>query len=366
MISAYNALGQAIFQTLARSEGNVVISPLSIGMTLAMGFAGAAGETAEEMARVLMVDAARADFCRANADLLRHYAENTAPEAPMLCLANALVLTQHGEAVAKSYRELLAESFAAEIFQGDVADVNRWVAQKTQHKIERVLDTLPPDDIAVLVNAVYFKAPWAQPFNPTSTSDRSFFLSAEEEIEVKTMHIVGDYVMARRPGYHAALLPYKAPSLNMIVVLPDEDYGLDAVLDAFDVAELAQLRAAFASEPSWAIVLELPRFRAQTEASLKPALQLAGMSLAFDWRRADFSAMTERTPAEIPVAISDIRHCALIDVTEEGTEAAGATLVLFHIGGASPEFIVNRPFLFFILDETTGSILFQGKIVDPR
>ena len=90
------------------------------------------------------------------------------------------------------------------------------------------------------------------------------------------------------------------------------------------------------------------------------------MRLAFDWTRADFSAMTERPPAEIPVAISDIKHCALIDVSEEGTEAAGATLVTFHIGGAAPSFAVDRPFLFFIVDETTGAIVLQGRIVDPR
>jgi serpin B len=86
------------------------------------------------------------------------------------------------------------------------------------------------------------------------------------------------------------------------------------------------------------------------------------MVLAFDWTRADFSRMTERPPAEISVAVTDVVHCAMIDVTEEGTE----TLKYFHIGGSgSPSFIVDRPFLFFIVDETTGAILFQGKIVDP-
>ena len=90
------------------------------------------------------------------------------------------------------------------------------------------------------------------------------------------------------------------------------------------------------------------------------------MALAFDWTRADFSRMTGRPPAEIPVAVTDVVHCAVIDVAEEGTEAAAATLKSFHIGGAPPSFVVDRPFLFFVLDEATGAILFQGKIVDPR
>ena len=393
MIATYNTLGQAIFRTLAAPRvvwrrgrertapaGNVVISPLSIGMTLAMGFAGAAGETAEEMARALGFDAPRPDLFEANSDLLRHYGESDAPEGFRLRLANALVLTQHGDAVAKSFRDLLADSFAAEIFEGDVARVNQWVAQKTEGKIERVLNDLPQDDIAVLVNAVYFKAPWAEAFKSTSTSDGRFFLSEEsrssvfeeERIDVKMMHAVRDFVIVRGAGYRAARLPYKPPSLGMIIVLPDLieglDYieALDAVHGVFDTAEITRLRAEFERETPSEFPLALPRFRVRSEAYLKPALQRAGMALAFDWTRADFSSMTERPPSEIPVAISDVVHCALIEVSEEGTEAAGATLVSYHIGGTPPSFIVDRPFLFFIVDDTTGAILFQGRIVDPR
>jgi serpin B len=366
MIEAYNSLAQAVFRTLAKSSGNIVISPLSIGMTLAMGFAAAAGETAEEMARVLNLDGARPDFFKANADLLHHYGGGDTPEGQRLRLANALVLTQHGDSVTKSFRELLTNSFAAEIFDGDVARVNQWVAEKTEGKIERVLNGLPPDDIAVLVNAIYFKAPWAKEFNPDRTHDGGFFLSEENAVDVKMMRADRDYAIVEGAGYRALRLPYKPPSLGMIIVLPDEIEGIDAVIGVVDTAEFARLRAELERATPRPDTLWLPRFRARSEASLKPALQQAGMPLAFDWTRADFSAMTERPPAEIPVAISDILHCALIDVSEEGTEAAGATLVTFHIGGAARSFAVDRPFLFFIVDETTGAIVLQGKIVDPR
>lgn len=370
MIAGYNTLGLALFRALAQADCNIVMSPLSIGMTLAMGLAGAAGETADEMARTIGCDGARSDLFAANAELLRHYGEGSAPEAARVRLANALVLTQHGAAVAKTYRDLLAASFAAEIFPGDIARINQWVAQETEGKIERALDSLPQDDIAVLLNAIYFKAPWAKPFNPASTFDTGFLRGWDHdlekiEVEVKMMDGSGDHGLASGPGYRAARLPYKTGSLGMIVVLPDEDSGPKAVLESFDVGELARLRAELAhAEPSQ-VTLMLPRFRARTQSSLKPALAKAGMALAFDWTRADFSRMTERPPAEIPVAISDVVHCAMIDVAEEGTEAAGATLVYFHIGGVPPSFIVDRPFLFFIMDETTGAILFQGKIVDP-
>jgi serpin B len=366
MIAAYNTLAQAVFRTLAQSAGNIVISPLSVGITLAMGFAAAAGETADEMARVLKFDAPRPILLKANADLLRHYSEGDAQEARRLRLANAVVLTQHGEAVAKSFRELLAHSFAAEIFQGDIARVNQWIAQKTEGKIEHALDSLPQDDIAVFVNAIYFKAPWAKEFNPDLTHDGRFFLSEYDEIDAKMMHADDDYAIVQGTGYRAVRLPYKPSSLGMIIVLPDAIEGLDAIIEAFDTTELARLTAEFERATPGLYTFELPRFSARSEASLKAALQKAGMALAFDWTRADFSGMTERPPAEIPVAISDLLHCALIEVSEEGTEAAGATLKIFHIGGASPSFIVDRPFLFFIVDETTGAILLQGKIVDPR
>ena len=375
MIAGYNALGLTLFRALAQSDDNskrnIVMSPLSIGVTLAMGLAGAAGETADEMARTLGFDGARPDLFAANADLLRHYAESSAPEAARVRLANALVLTQHGAAVAKPYRDLLAGSFAAEIFAGDVARINQWVAQRTEGKIERALDSLPPDDIAVLLNAIYFKAPWARPFNPAATFTTGFLHGYDDDlekiqIEVEMMDGSGDHVTVGEPGYRAARLPYKTASLGMIVVLPDQDSDPETALKSFDVAELARLRAALARAEPAHTTLMLPRFRARTLSSLRPALETAGMALAFDRTRADFSRMTERPPSEIPVAVTDVVHCAVIDVAEEGTEAAAATLKYFHIGGAPPSFVVDRPFLFFVLDETTGAILFQGKIVDPR
>jgi serpin B len=153
----------------------------------------------------------------------------------------------------------------------------------------------------------------------------------------------------------------------MIIVLPDEETDLDEVLKRFDLAELVQLRAELRDTAAAEVSLRLPRFRARSELSLKQALQEIGLVKTFDWTQADFSAMSGQPAAEVPLAISDVRHCALVEVTEKGTEAAAATMVTFHIGGApiSPEFHVDRPFLFFIVNETTEAILFQGKVVDP-
>lgn len=182
-----------------------MISPLSIGVTLAIGCAAAGGETAAEIA--LALDAPRPDLLEANADLLRHYREGDTTQAHRLRLANALVLTKRGDVVAKSFRDFLANNFAAEIFEGDVSRVNQWVAQKTEGKIETVLNDLPQDDVAVLVNAIYFKAPWAKAFNSDLTYDGRFFFSGYDDIEIKMMHAVRDFVIVQGAGYRAARLP---------------------------------------------------------------------------------------------------------------------------------------------------------------
>jgi serpin B len=367
MIEAYNVLGQAVFNTLVRSPGNVVISPLSMGMSIAAAFAAARGETAREMARALgLATAALGALLKANGELVHHYRNAGVSEALCLRLANALVLTQHGVAVAESYKDLLAFFFAAEVFKGDIRQVNQWVARKTEGKIEKALGGLPADGIAVLLNAVYFKAPWAEPFDPASTYAGRFFLPSEE-MKVQMMSRHGDYAVVSGPGFRAARLPYKNPALGMIVVLPDESGGCP--LDVFEPlapAGLTRLRAELHREPPSDCIVEMPRFRASFSESLKPALQEAGIVRAFDWTRADFSGMTDRAAADVPAAVGDVRHCALIEVGEEGTEAAGATAMTFFIGGTPSKFTVDRPFLFFIVDETTGTVLFQGRIVYPR
>ena len=202
------------------------------------------------MARALAFDAARSDLFKANAELLRHYGDNGAPQAA-LHLANALVLGQHGDAVVKAYRDPPTESFAAEIFGGDVARINQWIAQKTQGKIERGLDSLPQDDIAVLIDAIYFRAPWAEPFKPTSTYDGHFVVGYDYYLEdhrdrCQNDELTGDYATVGMPTYRAAWLPYKTPSLGMIVVLPDESSWVEAVLDELDIAELTRLRGELA------------------------------------------------------------------------------------------------------------------------
>jgi serpin B len=182
------------------------------------------------------------------------------------------------------------------------------------------------------------------------------------------MHNVASYALVARPGYRAIRLPYDVGALGMIIVLPDAIDG-DMRLDA---DELPQLLAALRSPAIAEVALALPRFKVTFRAELVKLFQQAGMVRAFDAEQADFSGMTGRPPSEAPFAIGEIEHRAVIDVMEDGTEAAAATAITFRFSGGTrmglrqEAFRVDRPFLFYVVDDATDAVLFQGRIVDPR
>jgi serpin B len=412
LTAAYNASGEALFGEFA--PGNVVFSPYSIGTAMAMALAGARGQTEREMVAVLKQRLARPQIDAANAtvlSILNGYdksagvpacpegmrpngercesaagadcqfparregdvclVERKYPPSARLAVANALMLAQQGGLVSKSYQALLKDTYAADVFQNaTLDDVNAWVGRKTEGKIDRILDALDPNSAAVLLNAVYFKAKWASVFGKSATKDEAFNLAPERQISLPMMRQVESYAFVARPGYRAVRLPYEVHALGMIIVVPDAIEGLAEVSGRL-VQELPQLLADLRSPAVRKVVdLTMPRFKASFKAELAQLFRQAGMTRAFSLRDADFSGMTGRPPAQAPLAIDQIVHRAVIEVMEDGTEAAAATAVTMRTVSAPPRqpevLRVDRPFLFYIIDDVTGAILFQGRIVDPR
>jgi leukocyte elastase inhibitor len=423
LTEAYNAGGSALFGQLSGSPGNIVLSPLSIGTAMAMALSGARGETEREMASVLQQRLDRPAMGAANGALrsaLHTYdksadlpkcpqgmqavkqasggrceaalrpgsqcvypaaregalcvAPGSSPPSVRLLTANALMLTGRGDLVAPDYATLLKDKYDAEIFRdAGLDDVNGWVKRKTEGKIERILERLDRSTAAVILNAVYFKAKWAAVFSKSATTDDAFNLSRQKMVSVPTMRRSGSYASVARPLYRALRLPYEVGQISMIIVLPNEIAGLDAVGRRFEANEWGQLATALhAPDAVKATDLALPRFEASFDADLVPQLSAAGMSRAFDPKRADFSGMTGRPASQAPLAIGAIVHRAVIEVMEDGTEAAAATAISVVAAAARrpPEemqvFHVDRPFLFAIMDDASGAVLFQGRIVDPR
>jgi serpin B len=414
LTAAYDASAHDLFTTFVGSPGNIVFSPYSIGTAMAMALSGARGETESEMARVLRHTLPREAVDKANASVLatlkgydrsaepvtcpaptmrfngreceappsangtcatgyrqegRCIAPGHKPPSAALKAANALMLLKpKGDMISSAYAGLLEQDYRAQVFRGAGLDeINRWVAQQTDGKIDRILDTIDPDAPAVILNAVHFKAAWQSPFMARATSDEAFRLTRSATVKVPTMHRLGSYQMLTRAGYRAIRLPYSVDSLSMVVVLPDDIGGADKLARALDAPALAAL---FGDLTEWKTVsLALPRFKTSFKTKLGELFQNAGMRRAFGLQQADFSGMTNRPPREAPLAISEVIHRAVIDVTEEGTEAAAATaitMVTTSMPSHIEPFVVDRPFLFYIVDRPTGAILFQGRISDPR
>ena len=183
------------------------------------------------------------------------------------------------------------------------------------------------------------------------------------------MYSESRYAMMSGDGYRAIRLPYAGDTLAMIVVLPNDLDGADAVAGRLTGARVVELSTALHGVEPALVNLALPRVKTAFAARLAGVFTRLGMTAAFNPAVADFSGMTGRPPREVPMAISEIVHRAVIEVTEEGTEAAAATALVPRTTALRPlplPFIVDRPFLFYIIDGPTGAILFQGRIVDPR
>jgi serpin B len=275
-----------------------------------------------------------------------------------------------GGSVDKSYSALLKDRYAAEIFQNASLDtVNGWVRRRTEGKIEKILDQL--SDV-ILVNAVYFKSRWAVAFDKKLTRDEFFNVTRSRQEMVPTMFQRGSYAVVSREGYRAIRLPYVVRSLAMVIALPNEVDGVADVARRLDQDELVAMLSALRSQSTQLVNLMLPRFKAEYAAELKDAFQKAGMRLPFDEKRADFSGLTGRPPRQPPAAIDQIVHRAVIEVSEESTEAAASTAIGIRITSAAPkpieplQFRVDRPFLYYLVDDATGAVLFQGRIADPR
>jgi serpin B len=368
LIAAYNGLGQRLFKELANKPGNVVFSPYSIGAATAMALSGARGATEVEMAKVLGLDLSRDQVNAANAAVLSSL-NGTSSASMQLHLANALVLTNTQEPISKDYMASLQKNYAAEVFRGgNLATVNDWVKQKTDCKIDSILQQLDPATALVLVDAIYFKASWQRPFAEFPTDDATFHLSNGTTAKVPMMYQQADFALAQRQGYSAIRLPYEGARASMIVILPDA--GIAGVMQRLTGEELQHLIASLRSTPEQPVELWLPRFKTKLQVNLVEPLKELGMHRAFDPQAADFSGLTGVPQSQASLDIDQIVHGAVIDVTEQGTEAAAATAESFATSAIEvahwQPFRVDRPFLFAVVDDKTNAILFEGLIVDPR
>lgn len=374
--TALSAFATDLYSVLAADNDNLVFSPYSAAIALAMARVGAAGETAQQMNAVLHADLAadlNAGFNTFAQALAQHGGEKTRADGSTATLelstANAL-WGQQDFTFLQPFLTTLAADYGAGMrlvdYRTDFEDarqtINAWVADQTR---ERIPDLIPPNVLneltrLVLTNAIYLKAPWEIPFDESATRDGPFHRLDGSEVTVPLMALNEQLRYTAGDGYQAVELPYAGRELAMLVLVPDEGRFPD-VEDALNEAliddTVTRLRPLL-------VDLRFPRFTFRTSALLADTLKALGMPIAFQDGQANFSAITD----EARLFIREVVHEAFIAVDEEGTEAAAATAVIVQAESAPPESLrltVDRPFIFLIRDLQTGAILFFGRVLDP-
>lgn len=367
-----------LYAALAGDDGNLFLSPYSISSALAMTYAGARGDTEAEMAATLHFTLPQAALHPALNQLdleLESRADAAPPPSlpdglpPRLEITNA-IWGQQGYAFEPVFLDTLAASYGAGLRtldfgadpEGARGVINAWVADQTE---DRIPDLIPEGAISplvrlVLTNAIYFLANWAYPFEPQATSPGSFVTAAGSEVTVDVMHQTESLPYAAGDGWVAVSLPYVGHQLSMLVVLPDAGR-----FDEVEAALGSELYATIdASLTSARVALALPRWEVKSRFQLAGVLAELGMPRAFQDGVADFSGMT----AAEALHISAVIHQTFVRVDEQGTEAAAATAVLMAGNALPPEPVavtVDRPFLYLVRDEPTGTLLFLGRVTDP-
>jgi len=362
IVQGNSAFAVKMYRELGASEGNLFFSPYSISAALGMTYAGARDTTAREMKSVLHFSLAQSAlpsaFKALNMELLASAREN----GQKLAIANALILT--GGDVSSEFKATLKEYFDAEIFGGGLNTINGWVKQKTEGKIEKILEQLDPNSVCVLLNAIYFKGTWASQFRKSSTHDAPFSVSATKQVTVSMMYQHGEFKLLAGKDFQAVSIPYKGKSQSMVILLPRTVDGLPALERQVTDQSLTAWLANLDEQPAQQMDLFLPKFKAETGYDLVSPFMKMGMKEAFLPGKADFRGMGW------PIGrlfISQIKHKAFVEVNEEGTEAAAATAVEMATKSfrQNPRFRADHPFIYLIRDNQSASILFMGRMVHP-
>ncbi len=369
VVRGNNEFAFDLYRRLARKEGNLVFSPYSISTALAMTYAGARGETADEMAKVLHFTLGRERLHPAFGATAERLRGDGKPRPFLFLTANAL-WGQRGLGFRDEFLSLTRECYGAGLrevdFAGDAEgsrrSINRWVEEQTQKKI---LEILKPGDVGgstrlVLTNALYLKATWEMPFDKKRTKEARFEVSPERHVAVPMMQ-AGMEIFNYFEGAEFGLLelPYKGRQLSMIVLLPRKKWGLPGVEKSLTAAGLAE---AISKLHPHAGDVALPRFLARSRLLLNEELKALGMPKAFG-EGADFSGIAGGRGLRVGLVV----HDTFTDVDEVGTEAASATAVgLPGLAVPTFSFRADHPFLFLIRERPTGNIFFIGRVADPK
>jgi serpin B len=374
LVEGNSAFAFELYQALRGKEGNLFYSPHSISVALAMTYAGARGETAQQMADTLQFmleqDRLHPGFNWLDAELASRGegAQGKDGEGFRLNIVNA-IWGQKDYEFLSDFLDVLAENYGAGLrildFMNETEKsrlaINDWVSDQTEGRIEDLIPQGAIDALTrlVLTNAIYFNAAWEYPFDEDMTADGPFYLLDSGQVIVPMMNQTEAFGYTEGEGYQAVELPYDGNELSMVILLPASGnfQAFEKELQAQKVSDIIG-----GLQPT-EVALTMPQFEFDSEFSLKDTLAGMGMPIAFSGD-ADFSGMTGTRD----LCISEVLHKAFVSVDEAGTEAAAATAVIVEetaIPEQPVEVTVDHPFIFLIRDIETGAVLFAGRVLNP-
>jgi serpin B len=353
------------------NDQNTFFSPYSISSALALAFAGARGQTEEEMMKVLYFSDSQSlfhpAFHKVNQEL-----EKRKNEGIILNIANALWIDRNAE-LADDFLVLTNLYYGAgdnrlnflEEPEQSRIKINGWIEEKTE---DRIKDILQPGDVTsdtrlILTNAIYFLGSWQHVFSEDLTREEEFFVSPENPQKAHFMKRTGSYLYYSDNELKAVQIPYKERELAMTVFLPAEDTELSTLIEKLDYERYHTITNSLSYQR---VNLQIPKFTFEARYLLKEVFRKLGMTVPFS-AKADFTGMTGEKERFL---IDEIIHQSFIEVEEKGTEAAAATAVIMRTTSMlDPQeeilFKADRPFLFFIRDTLSGTVLFTGTLHTP-
>ncbi|WP_312109855.1 serpin family protein [Brevibacillus reuszeri] len=370
IVKSSNDFGMQLYQQLVQSkekqQKNIMISPISISMALAMTYIGSNGESQASMAKTMgWRDMSLDEVNQGNKSLISLL--NQPSSGVQMSIANSLWV-RHGTSLHSDFTKAIQEDYYAKVTELDFNNpeapntINDWINKNTNGKIPTLIESIDPTEVLILMNAVYFNGGWKREFQQSATKEESFTLPDGSTKQVQMMAQTGTYEYLRDEEFQAIRLPYGEGQMDMLIILPAEISSLDDLHNKL-WSDHNRWRQPFQQSQG---EIKLPRFKVEFEQQLKEPLKSMGLTVPFDEVEADFSGIA---PVPPNLFISAITHKTIVEVNEKGTEAAAVTSV--HIAQSSApidtpfQMTINRPFFFAIEDRQTNAWLFVGSIVEP-
>jgi serine protease inhibitor len=372
LVDANTEFSFKIFKELMVEDGgkNIFISSLSISTALAMTYNGAGGSTRTDMADTLEIGYGSLEDVNDSYLSLIESLEG-ADRQVSLAIGNSVWMEEGFEPrVYPTFIERLGTYYDGEMFARDfgapetIDDINGWISERTNEKIDKVISEISPEIVMFLINAIYFKGDWLTEFDEAETREGDFFLPDGEVVRPEMMSTSGEFSYYSGEGLKIARLPYGRDKIAMYVFLPDEGGSLESLLEGLNRTTFDDYIGRLSSVDE--LKVKLPKFKLEYGTKrLNDALIRLGMGVAFDPNAANFSGIAPIDQGNLYIDFVD--HKAFIEVNERGTEAAAATVVGVGLTSAPMEstFYADRPFFYVIRDDRSGSILFMGSLVNP-